>query len=99
MPPKPVPILTFQTSNIPTTCRGVTAPDPQTAPDLARRTQTPMISENENGRDGVDVFLDLSRNFLLLEFVFPNIASVRQPGRIEDAVLQSGNGHTYPPHC
>ena len=34
------------------------------------------ISEDENGSDGVDVLLDLSCNVLLLEFVFPDIASV-----------------------
>ena len=31
---------------------------------------------------------DLSCNLLLLEFVLPNIASINQPGRIEDADLR-----------
>ena len=55
------------------------------------------ISEDKNGSDGVGVLLDLSCNVLLPEFVFPNIASVRQPGGIEDADLRSGNGYSYPP--
>ena len=46
------------------------------------------ISEDENGSDGVDVLYDLRCNAFLLEFVFPNIASVSKPGRIEDADLR-----------
>ena len=34
------------------------------------------------------MLLDLICNVLLLEFVFPDIASVSQPGRIEDADLR-----------
>ena len=44
-PAKPVPTQTFQSSNISTTTWGVTGVGrcpPQTAPDLARRTQTPV---------------------------------------------------------
>jgi hypothetical protein len=45
------------------------------------------IGEDENGSDGVDVLLDLSRNALLVELVLLKTASVGQPRRVEDANL------------
>ena len=46
------------------------------------------ISEDEDGSDGVDVLLDLCCNTFLLELVLPNITSVSQTRRVEDADLR-----------
>ena len=48
------------------------------------------IGEDENGSDTVNVVLDLCCNTFLVELVLPKVASVSQPGRVEDADLRKG---------
>ena len=45
------------------------------------------VGEHEYRSDGVDVFLDLCRNTLLVKLVLLKTASVGQPRRVEDANL------------
>jgi hypothetical protein len=45
------------------------------------------IDEDEDGRNGVDVLLDLSRNTLIVKGILLKIASVGKTRRIEDANL------------
>ena len=46
------------------------------------------IGEDKDGGDGANVVLDLCCNTFLVELVLPKVASVSQPGRVEDADLQ-----------
>jgi len=48
------------------------------------------INEDENGRNRVDVLLDLSRNTLLVKGILLMIASVGKTRRIKDANLGKG---------
>jgi len=45
------------------------------------------IDEDENGRNGVDVLLDLSRNTLMVKGILLRIASIDKTWRIKDANL------------
>ena len=45
------------------------------------------IDEDENGVNGVDVLLDLSRNALLVKSILLRTASVGKTRRVEDANL------------
>jgi len=46
------------------------------------------ISEDKNCSDGIDMFLDLSRNTLLVKLVLLDTTSVCQPRCVEDADLR-----------
>ena len=46
------------------------------------------IGEDKDGSDGANVVLDLGCNTVLVELVLPKVASVSQPGRVEDADLR-----------
>jgi hypothetical protein len=53
------------------------------------------MSKDENGSDGVNVLLNLSRNTLLVEFVLLDTASVGQSRRVEDPNLGKGYAFFY----